>query len=109
MTGAKGDATSVVAGVSVALAVLGFALFGLGGTTGTVTVSKSIRFCPHWSIFPCPDPVLGKGVLVQMTLQVKSILGLAARNMHQAGPCDMEPSQFQEYVLSKMQRIRPIV
>jgi hypothetical protein len=195
--GNKGDATSVVAGVAVALVVLGFALFGFGGGTGNATVSKSTPlstlvgqagavlgklgddgtkvtvedmfvggsgsariqkgvpvapetyqakyvincaggasdqvarligdesfkikprvgdylllnrnqgYLAKQTLFPCPDPVLGKGVLVQTTLWGNLILGPTARDMHQAGPRDMTPAQIQEYILSKCKELVP--
>lgn len=53
------------------------------------------------TIFPCPDPVLGKGVLVQTTLWGNLILGPTARDVHKPEARDMTSAQVQEYILSK--------
>jgi glycerol-3-phosphate dehydrogenase len=59
------------------------------------------------TIFPCPDPVLGKGVLVQTTLWGNLILGPTARDMHQAESADMTHAQIQHYILSKCLELLP--
>jgi glycerol-3-phosphate dehydrogenase len=59
------------------------------------------------TLFPCPDPVLGKGVLVQTTLWGNLILGPTARDMHKTNVADMAPAQIQHYILSKCQGLVP--
>lgn len=59
------------------------------------------------TIFPCPDPVLGKGVLVQTTLWGNLILGPTARDVHNPEARDMSPSAIQEYILSKCKKLVP--
>ena len=59
------------------------------------------------TLFPCPDPVLGKGVLVQTTLWGNLILGPTARDMHKAEVADMSPASIQEYILSKCKELVP--
>ena len=59
------------------------------------------------TIFPCPDPILGKGVLVQTTLWGNLILGPTARDMHKAEVADMNAAQIQHYILSKCQELVP--
>lgn len=59
------------------------------------------------TLFPCPDPVLGKGVLVQTTLWGNLILGPTARDMHQPEKRDLSPESVQEYILSKCKRLVP--
>lgn len=59
------------------------------------------------TIFPCPDPVLGKGVLVQTTLWGNLILGPTARDMHNEEARDMSQATVQEYILSKCKKLVP--
>jgi len=59
------------------------------------------------TIFPCPDPVLGKGVLVQTTLWGNLILGPTARDMHKPEARDMSSESVQEYILSKCKQLVP--
>jgi len=59
------------------------------------------------TIFPCPDPVLGKGVLVQTTLWGNLILGPTARDMHNEEARNMSPATVQEYILSKCKKLCP--
>ena len=59
------------------------------------------------TIFPCPDPVLGKGVLVQTTLWGNLILGPTARDMHKAEASGMTTKEIQEYILSKCKHLVP--
>ncbi|KAL9190852.1 hypothetical protein ACHAXT_000558 [Thalassiosira profunda] len=59
------------------------------------------------TIFPCPDPVLGKGVLVQTTLWGNLILGPTARDMHKPEAADMSTASVQEYILSKCKKLCP--
>ncbi|KAL3760155.1 hypothetical protein ACHAWU_002226 [Discostella pseudostelligera] len=59
------------------------------------------------TIFPCPDPVLGKGVLVQTTLWGNLILGPTARDVHLEEAKNMSQSSVQEYILSKCKQLCP--
>ena len=59
------------------------------------------------TIFPCPDPVLGKGVLVQTTLWGNLILGPTARDVHLEDAKNMSESSVQEYILSKCKQLCP--
>ena len=59
------------------------------------------------TIFPCPDPVLGKGVLVQTTLWGNLILGPTARDVHAEGADKMSRESVQEYILSKCKQLCP--
>mmetsp|Transcript_23241 Transcript_23241/g.47307 ORF Transcript_23241/g.47307 Transcript_23241/m.47307 type:complete len:723 (-) Transcript_23241:86-2254(-) len=59
------------------------------------------------TIFPCPDPVLGKGVLVQTTLWGNLILGPTARDTNNDEARDMSPASIQEYILSKCKKLCP--
>lgn len=59
------------------------------------------------TLFPCPDPVLGKGVLVQTTLWGNLILGPTARDMYKPEARDMKPESVQEYILSKCKNLVP--
>ena len=61
----------------------------------------------HRTLFPCPDPVLGKGVLVQTTLWGNLILGPTARDMHKTEVADMSAASIQEYILSKCKELVP--
>lgn len=59
------------------------------------------------TLFPCPDPVLGKGVLVQTTLWGNLILGPTARDTYKTDAMSMSPSDIQEYILSKCKQLVP--
>jgi len=59
------------------------------------------------TIFPCPDPVLGKGVLVQTTLWGNLILGPTARDTYKPEARDMTDKSVQEYILSKCKHLVP--
>mmetsp|Transcript_17299 Transcript_17299/g.26770 ORF Transcript_17299/g.26770 Transcript_17299/m.26770 type:complete len:698 (-) Transcript_17299:135-2228(-) len=59
------------------------------------------------TLFPCPDPVLGKGVLVQTTLWGNLILGPTARDMYKPEARDMTAKDIQEYILSKCKQLVP--
>jgi glycerol-3-phosphate dehydrogenase len=59
------------------------------------------------TLFPCPDPILGKGVLVQTTLWGNLILGPTARDMHQPDKANMTAAQIQHYILSKCKELVP--
>lgn len=59
------------------------------------------------TLFPCPDPKLGKGVLVQTTLWGNLILGPTARDMHDPQARDMSSASIQEYILSKCKSLVP--
>jgi len=58
-------------------------------------------------MFPCPDPVLGKGVLVQTTLWGNLILGPTARDTYKPEARDMSDASVQEYILSKCKKLVP--
>lgn len=59
------------------------------------------------TLFPCPDPVLGKGVLCQTTLWGNLILGPTARDMHLPEMRDQTPEEIQKYILSKCKNLVP--
>lgn len=59
------------------------------------------------TLFPCPDPVLGKGVLVQTTLWGNLILGPTARDTYKVESRDMSDASVQEYILSKCKQLVP--
>lgn len=59
------------------------------------------------TLFPCPDPVLGKGVLVQTTLWGNLILGPTARDMHEKEASGMTAKDIQHYILSKCSELVP--
>lgn len=59
------------------------------------------------TLFPTPDPVLGKGVLVQTTLWGNLILGPTARDMHKPEARDMTSKEVEEYILSKCKQLVP--
>ncbi|KAL7551644.1 hypothetical protein ACHAWF_014831 [Thalassiosira exigua] len=59
------------------------------------------------TIFPTPDPILGKGVLVQTTLWGNLILGPTARDVHKEEARDMSDASVQEYILSKCKKLCP--
>ncbi len=59
------------------------------------------------TIFPCPDPVLGKGVLVQTTLWGNLILGPTARDTYKKEMADMTDEEVQKYILSKCSKLVP--
>mmetsp|Transcript_54627 Transcript_54627/g.163240 ORF Transcript_54627/g.163240 Transcript_54627/m.163240 type:complete len:736 (-) Transcript_54627:399-2606(-) len=59
------------------------------------------------TLFPCPHPKLGKGVLVQTTLWGNLILGPTARDVNNPDAADMSDASVQEYILSKCRRLVP--
>jgi len=59
------------------------------------------------TLFPCPDPVLGKGVLVQTTLWGNLILGPTARDTYKPDALNMSVAEIQEYILSKCKHLVP--
>jgi len=59
------------------------------------------------TIFPCPDPILGKGVLVQTTLWGNLILGPTARDTYKPDAMNMSDESVQEYILSKCKKLIP--
>ena len=59
------------------------------------------------TLFPCPDPVLGKGVLVQTTLWGNLILGPTARDVHKPEARDMSVESVQRYILNKCSKLVP--
>lgn len=70
-------------------------------------LNRNQGYLTHHTIFPCPDPVLGKGVLVQTTLWGNLILGPTARDMHTEEARDMSNESVQEYILSKCKKLCP--
>ena len=70
-------------------------------------LNRNQGYLTHRTIFPCPDPVLGKGVLVQTTLWGNLILGPTARDIHNPEARDMSLAQVQEYILSKCKKLCP--
>lgn len=84
--------------------------------TGTYAVAAYLTCNAHFglqgylashTLFPCPDPVLGKGVLVQTTLWGNLILGPTARDVYKPEARDMSDASVQEYILSKCKRLVP--
>ena len=59
------------------------------------------------TLFPCPDPVLGKGVLVQTTLWGNLILGPTARDTYLKEKMDMSDEDVQEFILGKCKDLVP--
>lgn len=72
-----------------------------------ILLNRNQGHLAHSTIFPCPDPVLGKGVLVQQTLWGNFILGPTARDMHDEETRDMSNESIQEYILSKCKNLCP--
>ena len=72
-----------------------------------ILLNRNQGYLTHSTIFPCPDPVLGKGVLVQTTLWGNTILGPTARDMHDEGMKNMSNESIQEYILSKCKKLCP--
>jgi L-2-hydroxyglutarate oxidase LhgO len=72
-----------------------------------ILLNRNQGYLTHHTIFPCPDPVLGKGVLVQTTLWGNLILGPTARDMHNPEARDMSNESVQEYILSKCKKLCP--
>ena len=70
-------------------------------------LNRNQGYLAHHTLFPCPDPVLGKGVLVQTTLWGNLILGPTARDMHIPEMRDMTEAQVQEYILTKCKELVP--
>eukprot|EP00579_Thalassiosira_antarctica_P003812 CAMPEP_0201906780 /NCGR_PEP_ID=MMETSP0902-20130614/57198_1 /ASSEMBLY_ACC=CAM_ASM_000551 /TAXON_ID=420261 /ORGANISM="Thalassiosira antarctica, Strain CCMP982" /LENGTH=716 /DNA_ID=CAMNT_0048440925 /DNA_START=7 /DNA_END=2157 /DNA_ORIENTATION=+ len=70
-------------------------------------LNRSQGHLTRHTIFPCPDPILGKGVLVQTTLWGNLILGPTARDMHTDEARDMSQASIQEYILSKCKKLCP--
>jgi len=59
------------------------------------------------TLFPCPDPVLGKGVLVQTTLWGNLILGPTARDTYKKEMAEMSADEIQTYILGKCSNLVP--
>ena len=59
------------------------------------------------TLFPRPDPVLGKGVLVQTTLWGNLILGPTARDTYLKEKMDMSDEDVQEFILGKCKDLVP--
>lgn len=64
------------------------------------------KFARH-TIFPCPDPVLGKGVLVQTTLWGMLILGPTARDTHLPEVMAETHEDVQKFILHKCRQLVP--
>lgn len=64
------------------------------------------KFARH-TIFPCPDPVLGKGVLVQTTLWGMLILGPTARDTHLPEVMAETHEDVQRYILHQCRKLVP--
>eukprot|EP00978_Attheya_sp_CCMP212_P038056 scaffold185002_cov42-Attheya_sp.AAC.1 len=62
-------------------------------------------YLTHRTLFPCPDPVLGKGVLVQTTLWGNLILGPTARDTYKPEAANMTEAEIQTYILSKCKKL----
>jgi L-2-hydroxyglutarate oxidase LhgO len=59
------------------------------------------------TLFPCPDPKLGKGVLVQTTLWGNLILGPTARDTYDDKALKMSDKEVFEYILRKCRELVP--
>jgi len=59
------------------------------------------------TLFPCPDPVLGKGVLVQTTLWGNLILGPTARDINIPEKLNMSNKEIMEYILVECRKLVP--
>jgi L-2-hydroxyglutarate oxidase LhgO len=64
------------------------------------------KFARH-TIFPCPDPVLGKGVLVQTTLWGMLILGPTARDTYLPEVMSQSHEDVQNFILQKCRQLVP--
>lgn len=64
------------------------------------------KFARH-TIFPCPDPVLGKGVLVQTTLWGMLILGPTARDTYLPEVMAQSHEDIQKYILRECRKLVP--
>jgi L-2-hydroxyglutarate oxidase LhgO len=74
----------------------------------SITTTRLIQgYLAKHTLFPCPDPVLGKGVLVQTTLWGNLILGPTARDVYKPQARDMSDASVQEYILSKCKQLVP--
>jgi glycerol-3-phosphate dehydrogenase len=82
-------------------------LENLLGRTSRQLLNRNQGHLTQHTIFPCPDPVLGKGVLVQTTLWGNLILGPTARDVNNEEARDMTPESVQEYILSKCKQLCP--
>jgi glycerol-3-phosphate dehydrogenase len=72
-----------------------------------ILLNRNQAHLARHTLFPCPDPVLGKGVLVQTTLWGNLILGPTARDVYKPEARDMSDSSVQEYILSKCKQLVP--
>ena len=70
-------------------------------------LNRNQGYLAKHTLFPCPDPILGKGVLVQTTLWGNLILGPTARDMHKTDVATMSNASIQEYILSKCKALVP--
>lgn len=72
-----------------------------------ILLNRNQGYLTTKTLFPCPDPVLGKGVLVQTTLWGNLILGPTARDMYKPEAANMSASEIQKYILSKCKNLVP--
>ena len=70
-------------------------------------LNRNQGYLTKHTIFPCPDPILGKGVLVQTTLWGNLILGPTARDTNNDEARNMSNASIQEYILSKCKKLCP--
>jgi glycerol-3-phosphate dehydrogenase len=72
----------------------------------TIRIHSQGKLATH-TLFPCPDPILGKGVLVQTTLWGNLILGPTARDIYNPEHLNMSAMEVQQYILSKCKQLVP--
>ena len=65
---------------------------------------QGVRPLASCTIFPCPHPVLGKGVLVQSTLWGNLILGPTARDVGNAAH-QLSKDECNSFILSKCKQL----
>ena len=70
---------------------------------------KDQGYLAKHTIFPCPDKILGKGVLVQTTLWGNLILGPTARDYNNESHMDMTSVDIQEYIIKKCRVLVPSI
>uniref|UniRef100_A0A7S2S8Y7 FAD dependent oxidoreductase domain-containing protein n=1 Tax=Mucochytrium quahogii TaxID=96639 RepID=A0A7S2S8Y7_9STRA len=70
-------------------------------------LNKSQGHLAKHILFPCPDPVLGKGVLVQATLWGNLILGPTARDVNNPEKLRMTNDEIIDYIIQKCRLLIP--
>jgi L-2-hydroxyglutarate oxidase LhgO len=70
-------------------------------------LNRNQGYLAKHTLFPCPDPKLGKGVLVQTTLWGNLILGPTARDVGNEEARKMSSAAVQEYILAKCKQLVP--